>query len=777
MKKSYIIPKTNNSKIPYSKTSFNKVSLELSNQFNKNIKGRIKNDSIKDTFDGSIAESGTYTSALNPENLKNSKLNRLKGYSFDKIDNNNNIFTYSLNNAINQRNKSTIFSKEHLGRTEEENSENIVSSEDNGFKSSEKKSLYNEEDDDTNRIDFRYYPKIPEIEGNVDKNKQLYWLATYDKLMKKSKIIKILSYYSDSFSHKDTEIFVIEDAQSDYKEEENKERLRHLNEKYKFKEKTMVIQGYEIYFVKKHGKPFVRQKIGGKIFIKLYLFSLEQINQIFSYINRLEYKKYINNLNSFKQRNTFRIINNFNKTIYNYTKIFCLGTFMNTNIYMFSHSSKNREADNGNNDSYSANYLVNNLPSSNKIAKIIKVLMINFPEFTKQYFIDYLMKPHIHSINFNNHDLELIKQKMKEVNSLLITGNKNELKTKNNNNTNNIIKRTIRAIPTNTLSSKENTNDLNNINYINNDGNCSDFLSNIKNELDGLVSYPKKIIKNKIENNNKIYKSKTNKIKPNNTILTRNNKNVFDKINNNDFHMKSNYENQICQKQNICRTISLLNPIKKSLTRNASKNGLTYDIKKNIDKEKERLNNNIIKIDKKSLHRNKGNDLNILNKYNTENNNYIYCNKTQKLNEISNELTNFCSQNNLNLNLIKNKNIQSSYYTHNNTLEKNYYSQTNQKTYNAKKPTRVISTVEKIIPKKISQLTPNSTSFSKLNKNNSSTSFRLLQNNRYGIEVSNNLMKTKKQKLINSRINNNSLNNKVSDFITPLKKKYFYYYH
>ena len=54
--------------------------------------------------------------------------------------------------------------------------------------------------------------------------------------------------------------------------------------------------------------------------------------------------------------------------------------------------------------------------------------------------------------------------------------------------------------------------------------------------------------------------------------------------------MKSNYENQICQKQNICRTISLLNPIKKSLTRNASKNGLTYDITKNIDKEKERLN-------------------------------------------------------------------------------------------------------------------------------------------------------------------------------------------
>ena len=93
---------------------------------------------------------------------------------------------------------------------------------------------------------------------------------------------------------------------------------------------------------------------------------------------------------------------------------------MNTNIYMFSHTLKNKDlSEYENNDFYNSNYLVNNLPSCNKIAKIIKVLMINFPEFSKQYFIDYLMKPSINifSSNSTNHDLELISQKINEVNS------------------------------------------------------------------------------------------------------------------------------------------------------------------------------------------------------------------------------------------------------------------------------------------------------------------------------------------------------------------------
>ena len=42
--------------------------------------------------------------------------------------------------------------------------------------------------------------------------------------MKKSKIMKILSYYSDTLSQRDNEIFIVEDANCDYTKEENKAR-------------------------------------------------------------------------------------------------------------------------------------------------------------------------------------------------------------------------------------------------------------------------------------------------------------------------------------------------------------------------------------------------------------------------------------------------------------------------------------------------------------------------------------------------------------------------
>jgi len=773
MKKSLVKAKVNISKIPYSKISMNKETLKLSKPYLKNNKLKIKSDSIKDTFDGSNIESQTLLYQQPQDNLKNSNC-----YSFGQPDNKFNIFTYSIKNSINHRNKSSNFSKEYLTKPQEENSENISSSEENEIKS---QTSFYEKDDDTNKIDYRYYPKIPEIEGNVDKNKSLFWLATYDKLMKKSKIVKILSYYSDSISQKDSEIFVIEDAHSDYKEEESKERLKKINEKYNFKEKTMMIQGYEIYFVKKHGKPFVRQKKDGKIFIKLYLLSLEQVNQIFSYINRLEYKKYINDLNSFKQRNTYKIINNFNKTIYNYTKIFCLGSFMNTNIYMFSHTPKHKESEN--NDIYTSNYLLNNLPSSNKIAKLIKILMINFPDFSKQYFIDYLMKPKINNLNTTIHDLELIKQKMSEVNSLLFNNNKNDLKIKNNNNTNNIIKRTIRAIPTNTLSSKNTSNDLNSINYINNDINCSDFLSNIKNELDGITAISKN--NNKSHNNfdNNIYKSKTNKIKTNNTVLTRNNHNIFENITNtNDSFMKSNYEKKMNNyKLNICRTISLQNPNKKSLTRTNSNIYISYNISRNKENIKEKQNNNnIIKLDKNTLYRNKDNDINYMNQnygrtYTTEINNYMYNNQTNKINKKNHELTIIDSTNNFNI--IKAKNYTySPFHTNINPIEKNLYTQTNKNTCKLKKPTKVLSTVPKLISNKINRVPPNTNSIFQLSKNGSNNSFKQIQNNRYGNDSSNNKITTKIQKKFNSMTNNNS-QNKISNYITPLKKKFYYYYH
>jgi len=778
----------NFSKIPYSKASINKEKFKLSIPFSKPNNIKLRNDSIKDTLEGSMIEAQTINYLKYSENIQNSKITNKKNNSLRKLDSkSNDLFTYSLKNLINQRNKSYDISEEYMAKAQEDYSENISSSEDNYMKLGEKKSLYNndEDTDNTNKIDYRYYPRIPEIEGNVDKNNTLYWLATYDKLMKKSKIMKILSYYSDTLSQRDTEIFVIEDANSDYKKEENKARKKILNEKYNFKEKTMVIKDYEIYFVKKHGKPFVRQKKGAKCFMKLYLLSLEQINQIFSYINRLEYKKYINNLDSFKQKNTFRIINNFNKTIYNYTKIYCLGSFMNINIYIFSHLTKNKENESENNNVYSANYLINNLPSSNKIAKIIKVLMINFPEFSKQYFIDYLMKPQINILSLNNHDLDLLKQKMNEVNSLLITDNKNNLKNSkiNDNNTNNIIKKTIREIPTNSLSSKNKLNDLNTINFINDGSNCSDFLSNIKNELDGITNYTKKTTNTKIPEE-QAKKSNTGKIKSNNTVLTRNKRNYFDKFNNNSC-MNSNNETKTNNQNDLNRIISLLNPIKKSLTRNNSKS-ISFYINKNHNKNNEKQINNIIKLDKNVLHRNKENDINLLNKNyteicNTGNNNFIYNNNTKakKINKINNEQNKTEPNNNSNFNIYRN-NIYSPYYTNINLIEKNSYSQTNSNSIKLQKSSNVLSTMQKQISNKINRIQKNTTTNSTfiINKNSYNNSRKMMQNKRYGNDYSNNILDTKKQTKMNSMNNSNFQNkNKASDYITPLKKKFFLYYH
>jgi len=778
----------NFSKIPYSKASINKEKFKLSIPFSKPNNIKLRNDSIKDTLEGSMIEAQTINYLKYSENIQNSKITNKKNNSLGKLDSkSNDLFTYSLKNLINQRNKSYDISEEYMAKAQEDYSENISSSEDNYMKLGEKKSLYNndEDTDNTNKIDYRYYPRIPEIEGNVDKNNTLYWLATYDKLMKKSKIMKILSYYSDTLSQRDTEIFVIEDANSDYKKEENKARKKILNEKYNFKEKTMVIKDYEIYFVKKHGKPFVRQKKGAKCFMKLYLLSLEQINQIFSYINRLEYKKYINNLDSFKQKNTFRIINNFNKTIYNYTKIYCLGSFMNINIYIFSHLTKNKENESENNNVYSANYLINNLPSSNKIAKIIKVLMINFPEFSKQYFIDYLMKPQINILSLNNHDLDLLKQKMNEVNSLLITDNKNNLKNSkiNDNNTNNIIKKTIREIPTNSLSSKNKLNDLNTINFINDGSNCSDFLSNIKNELDGITNYTKKTTNTKIPEE-QAKKSNTGKIKSNNTVLTRNKRNYFDKFNNNSC-MNSNNETKTNNQNDLNRIISLLNPIKKSLTRNNSKS-ISFYINKNHNKNNEKQINNIIKLDKNVLHRNKESDINLLNKnyteiYNTGDNNFIYNNNTKakKINKINNEQIKTEPNNNSNFNIYRN-NIYSPYYTNINLIEKNSYSRTNSNSIKLQKSSNVLSTMQKQISNKINRVQKNTTTNSTfiINKNSYNNSRKMMQNKRYGNDYSNNILDTKKQTKMNSMNNSNFQNkNKASDYITPLKKKFFLYYH
>ena len=778
MKKSLTRQKTNIPKIPNSITSTKKITLDLSIPGNKKIKIKNKNDSInKETVEGSCFDGQTLP--LNLDSLNNTKLTINKNHSFGKLDNRLLLFTSSLKYSLNKRNKSTHLTQKVQAKTYEECSENITSSE-NDINSNKKKE-YKDEDEDTNKIDYRYYPKIPEIEGNKNNNNPYYWLATYDKLMKKTKIVKILNYYSDSLSHKDSEIFVIEDENSDYKEEEFKVRIKKMNEKYNFKEKTMIVQGYELYFVKKHGKPFIQQKKGGKLFIKLYLLNLEQINQIFSYINRLEYKQYINNLQSFSERNSFKKIQTFNKSIYNYSTIFCLGTFMNTNIYAFSHSpNKNME------ENY--NYTINDLPSSNKIAKIIKSLMINFPDFSKQYFIDYLMKPKDKNYELSKHDMEILQQKMGEVNSLIISNKKRNYKV-NIKTPNNIIKNIVKGIPTNTPNSFKTPNDINNNNKSHissglafldkntfnafnsnniNDMNCSDFLSNIKSELDGFISEESK----KNMNNEQEYKKALNGIKLNNTSYTRNKNN--NNLNSSNKANKSSsiqtlysFKGNINNNQKICKTISLKNPAKKSLTRNNSNNFIHYKKTKNIKS----TNNSNYSIKQESIDNSIKNkeDNNFLNKYLINE----YYTKDKNIKNKNNNSKNICEKMDSFKNTRNKNNICSAYYTNNNTNNSNSKNKENLtqniKNSKFKKPIRVLSSIRKVISQKMNNLSENSSFIN--------SSFKEICNNRYLNENSNiEMNKSKYNNRIICKTNNNS-QNKKNDYITPLKKKFFYYYH
>ena len=788
MKKIYTKQKNQAFKIP--KTTTNKYSLNSSSNGTK--KTKTKNDTInKETVEGSCLD--TQTLGVNQDSLNNSKTTISKNYSLGKLDNKLILYTCSLKDCFNRKNKSTKFSKKILDKNGKDFSNNIKNryDEESDKEDDYKKFIENNEcdeytDEDTSKIDYRYYPKIPEIEPNKDKNNKYYWLATYDKLMKKSKIVKILNYYADSLSQKDSEIFIIEDANSDYNEEENKQRLKLMNEKYNFKEKSMIIQGYELYFMKKHGKPFVRQKKGGKLFIKLYLLNLEQINQIFSYINRLEYKKYIDNLDCFTQKNTFKIMHNFNKTIYNYSKVFFLGTFMNINIYLFSHTPKN------NNDNNNLTYNISDLPSSNKIAKIIKALMINFPDFSKKYFIDYLMKPKNIDNEMSSHDKEILEQKMGEVDSLLMSNEKQNFKnykvnakTNINTRTNNVIKNIINGIPTQTISS---SNSLNNLNLITNNSfktnsvfrnieksssinlnmnkelNCSNFLSNIRMEEDSNSngSKEKSNIKNSITNKEykKFRTKRLNRIKMNNISFWNNsNKSSPKSI----FSTKK----KIFKRPNICKTISLANS-KKCLTRNNSNNN----------------NNKILKTtkftgrngEKDLLYNNKNSssllNKNLMNEYSEEKKGMIY----YKNNSIQHNSILKKSKTRNNLKIALNK---SSMYTpfHTNTNSMNTENETlknNNVVIKSKKPIRILSSIRKVISQNINNVSSNTNS-NNIYELESNNSFKDANDYLYNIENSRNKISSTKYNKYPCRTNNNS-KNKQSEYITPLKKKILYYY-
>jgi len=102
------------------------------------------------------------------------------------------------------------------------------------------------------------------------------------------------------------------------------------------KEKTLIIKDFEIYFHEKSKKPLIRYFKGGAVCAKLYLLSLKEISLIFSYINRIEYKIEYDKLSYLQKKGEYEIVNdNTNAIILPYCLIYCLGKYMNINIFLF----------------------------------------------------------------------------------------------------------------------------------------------------------------------------------------------------------------------------------------------------------------------------------------------------------------------------------------------------------------------------------------------------------------------------------------------------------
>ena len=262
----------------------------------------------------------------------------------------------------------------------------------------------------TNKIDYRYIKKRPikdiinPYKNDIittDMENQFFWFATYDKLMKTKYLLKIFSYYN------------------------NRPFDSQHNINYNIKEKTLVIKDFEIYFYENSNRPFIRYAKGGTIYTKLYLLTLKQINQIFSYLNRIEYKIDYDRLNYLQRKGTFEIINdNSNNVALPYCLIYCLGKYMNINIFALTnnidyniYSDENSFQTNQrisaytviNNNNNRYNYFLSNekknnkiddininrnnfkLPNAKKIAKLIKIINLNFPDFSIDEIINYLI--------------------------------------------------------------------------------------------------------------------------------------------------------------------------------------------------------------------------------------------------------------------------------------------------------------------------------------------------------------------------------------------------
>ena len=420
----------------------------------------------------------------NQINIKNrKKINELSLNKIQYLNNFENFYKDSLEATNSFNSKTNVLVPDSLN-----DSNNSIKTENNTPKQNLKKenkinyqnlkikpindNINNSNINETKKIDYRYYTNYPEkiidIISKTDKIKKYFWLAVYDKLMKKNKLMDLLNYYEKKYDESD------------------------------IKEKVIMIKDFDIYFFPNSNKSYIKYCKDSYVFLKLYLLTIHQINLIISYINRIKYFFKENNLNSIHKKGAFKYINNTESNI-KYNIIYCMGIYMNTYIYSFSYLPEtNFKKQTKINKDLSFYKINQNYPDSKKVAKLVKILISNFPHYSVDFFICYLLSK-IKFQNFNEKSKEIknfIYFKKNPISHFLKSNNKSIYQKKTNH-----------SLKSDSLSKKNNTscNTRTNSTY------------NIKIDLNN-----EKIINKKYEFINKRLK---NKIKKSNNELSKTNHN------------------------------------------------------------------------------------------------------------------------------------------------------------------------------------------------------------------------------------------------------------
>ena len=373
----------------------------LNNQFRSQSQNQSKNSISQNK----IPPPSSYSNGIK---LSKRSINNSSSHSISSINVNKNLdFKDSLEGSISES-RTNLLIPDSLNNTKssigncclsKKNSKNKIKVKNNNIKENPIKLEANiNNGEKTKKIDYRFYSRFSFKFGggdavkNKEKEKDKFWLAVYDKLMKTKKILKILSYYEKEKNKIDKMI--------------NNNNINNNQEN--IKEQLLIIKDFDIYFMKPLNRPFIKYVKGNCIFTKIYLLTFEQIIFILNYINRykLAISSKISNL--LLEKGSYQKINETYKN-FPYNLIYGMGSYMNINIIGFS----NYNIQDQNNLSY--NSLNQNYPNSRKIAKLVKLLMINFPKYSFKFFVCYLLS----KIRFEN-----FNEKTNEIKNIVYSTNK-----------------------------------------------------------------------------------------------------------------------------------------------------------------------------------------------------------------------------------------------------------------------------------------------------------------------------------------------------------------